>query len=143
MEILSKTTEDTKKLAERLSGVLEPGAVIALSGDLGGGKTTFTGFLVAALGFESRVQSPTFVIIRHYKREFGDIKYINHIDLYRMTSKEEVMDLGLAEMFVEPETITLIEWPNLIESELPKDTIRIYFDYMGETERKINVQNLH
>lgn len=142
MEILSKSTQDTKELARSLAESLTPGAVIALYGDLGSGKTTFTNFLVKALGFDSRVQSPTFVISRRYEGGKGKVKVVNHLDLYRLTSSHEATEVGLHEFFTEPDAITIIEWPEIVEDLLPKDTVRIRFEYAGDSERKINVQDL-
>jgi len=134
MEILSTSTEDTKKLAGSIAKKLKPGIVLALYGELGAGKTAFTNFLVKALGFVSRVQSPTFVVLRKYLGGRNAIKVINHIDLYRLTNRREIDYLGLEEI--------LIEWPELIEDLLPPQTMKIKFEHVGEFERKINVQSL-
>lgn len=142
MEILSKSTEETKKLAGGIAKELKPGAVLALYGDLGSGKTTFTTFLVHALGIEKRVQSPTFVILRKYSKDGGGgISNVNHLDLYRLQGAEEVLDLDIAEIFGEPNSITVIEWPEVVESFLPQNTKKIYFEYASDDERKIRVQD--
>ncbi|EKD96490.1 MAG: hypothetical protein ACD_24C00023G0001 [uncultured bacterium] len=141
MEIISKTTEDTKKLAFSIAQKLKPGDVLALYGDLGSGKTTFTGFLTRALNSTSRVQSPTFVLMRRYKCNLNDINNINHIDLYRLSSINEILDLGFEEILNEKNTLSILEWPELIENNLPKKTIKIKFEIIDENERKINVQN--
>lgn len=140
MEVSTHSTEETKKLATQLAGKIKKGDVIALSGDLGSGKTTFTRFLTGALGLESRVQSPTFVIARKYS---NDKLTLNHIDLYRLGTKEEAMDIGMAEFLNDREAITVIEWPEIIEEILPEETIRINFRYTGENDRNISIQNLH
>jgi tRNA threonylcarbamoyladenosine biosynthesis protein TsaE len=132
---------ETQKLAQEVAGKLKPNDVLALYGDLGAGKTTFVNFLAKALGSDSRVQSPTFVIHRRYLGN-GPIKAINHIDLYRLTDRKDVEDIGIQEVMNEPEAITIIEWPELVEGILPEKTIRIYFEYVDENERKIDVQNL-
>ena len=142
MEIISKTTEDTKKLAFSIAQKLKPGDVLALYGDLGSGKTTFTGFLTRALNSTSRVQSPTFVLMRRYKCNLNDINNINHIDLYRLSSINEILDLGFEEILNEKNTLSILEWPELIENNLPKKTIKIKFEIIDENERKINVQSL-
>ncbi len=139
MEVLSKSTNQTKELAGSIAKKLKSGAVVGLYGDLGAGKTTFAGFLVHALGIDRRVQSPTFVIARKY---IGKKLTVNHIDLYRLQDPEELQDLGLQEFFEEKSAITLIEWPEVAEVFLPEGTIRIYFEYVNENTRKIKVQNL-
>lgn len=155
MEITLSSTEELQKLAGKLAKSAFAGDVYALYGELGAGKTTFTRFFVEALGFDVRVQSPTFVVVRCYEKDFGgtagdekflEIKKIYHVDLYRLTSKEEVDDIGLKGMFTEEGAITVIEWPDIYESELPKDSIKIRFEYFyeskNENERKVFVENV-
>jgi len=136
MESITKSTEETKKLAIELAKKTKKGSVLALYGDLGSGKTTFTRFFVEALGLKSRVQSPTFVVARKYG-------YINHVDLYRLTSEEEARDIGIEEMLVDKNMITLIEWPEIINNLLPEDSVKIYFEYIDENTRKIAIKNLY
>ncbi len=141
METTVLSTEETKKLAQQLAQTLNGGDIVALYGDLGAGKTTFTRFLVEALGFDNRVQSPTFVISRKYQGKGNEkINKINHIDLYRLTSKEEAAELGLSEYFSEPTSVTLIEWPEILEETLPAKTIKMHFEVTGENERKILIK---
>lgn len=152
MEILSTSTAETEKLAQTIAQKVKPGMVLALFGDLGSGKTTFTSFLVKALGFDARVQSPTFVIHRRYSRSpvgtndriaviaSEATQYINtihHVDLYRLTSKEEVLDIGLPEMLQESHSLVLIEWPDLAMDFLPPNVVRLYFTTIDETTRRI------
>lgn len=170
MEVLSTSTAETEKLAKAVAQKLKPGMVMTLFGDLGSGKTTFTSFLVKALGFDSRVQSPTFVIHRQYSRStsaspargsrsacrrtpdssdprlssdpWTDIQIVHHIDLYRLTSKEEVLDLGVAEMLSESHSLLLIEWPELAMEILPPDVVKLYFTTIDENTRRIVVEGL-
>ena len=143
MEILSTSTEETEELAKTIASKLKAGMVLALYGDLGSGKTTFTAFLVKALGFDSRVQSPTFVIHRQYSRPASaDIQTIHHIDLYRLTSEEEVLDLGLPEMFLQQHSLVLIEWPELARNFLPPDVVKLYFTAIDESTRSIVIEGL-
>jgi tRNA threonylcarbamoyladenosine biosynthesis protein TsaE len=137
MEITTHSTEETKDLAKRLAQKAKPGDIYALYGDLGSGKTTFTSFFVAALGFKNRVQSPTFVIVRNYKRDTGEIKQVFHVDLYRLTSEAEVEDIGLDEMMSTADTITIIEWPEIYDKKLPEHTKKMYFEYADKGARKI------
>jgi len=132
MENITHSTEETKRLAFEIAKNIKPGDVIALYGDLGSGKTTFTGFLVESLGLKNRVQSPTFVIARKYGN-------INHIDLYRLGSEEDVENIGLKEMLDDKSSITIIEWPEIAERFLPKDTLKIYFEFIDEKTRKIKI----
>lgn len=136
MEVTTNSTQETKELAEKLAKTIKTGTTLALYGDLGSGKTTFTRFLVESLGQDSRVQSPTFVVARRYGN-------INHIDLYRLTTKEEVKDIGIEEFLTDEGVINIIEWPELAEAFLPKDTIRIYFEYIDDGKRKIKIENFN
>lgn len=149
MEITLSSTDETKKLATKLARVLKTGDVLALYGDLGVGKTTFTGFLVAALGIKTRVQSPTFILARRYIRKDDNSKIsenkvniVNHIDLYRILNENEVYNLDLQEMFDEKNAITIIEWPKIAESILPKRTRAIRFFDAGKNKRKVEI-DLH
>lgn len=140
MEILSTSTTETNKLATRIAKNLQPGDILTLYGDLGSGKTTFVGFLTKALKIEARVQSPTFVILRRYSdtpSAIQDIKTINHLDLYRLTSPTELEDLDLSNIFNEENAITIIEWPEIVENYLVNKAIKIRFEYINETTRKI------
>jgi len=132
MEIITHSTEETKKFASEIAKKIQLGSTLALYGDLGSGKTTFTKYLVESFGLKNRVQSPTFVIVRKYD-------HINHVDLYRLTSEGEVEDLGLEEMLDDKKAITIIEWPELAEKLLPENTTRIYFEYVDENSRKIRI----
>jgi len=136
MENITKSTEETKKIAIEIAKKIKPGTTVALYGDLGSGKTTFTRYFVQALGIENRVQSPTFVVARKY----GDI---NHVDLYRLTTEEEAVDIGIEEMLEDIDKITIVEWPEIVEKLLPEGTVKIYFEYIDENTRKITIKNLH
>jgi tRNA threonylcarbamoyladenosine biosynthesis protein TsaE len=135
------TSGQLKELAGELAEKIGPNDVLALYGDLGAGKTTFTRFLVEALGFESRVQSPTFILVRNYHKKKGQIKKVNHVDLYRLNNVNEVLDIGINEMIQEKENITIIEWPEIMEELLPENTIKIYFEFVDDEKRKVKVQN--
>lgn len=137
MEFLSQSTQDTKKLAKQLVPRIKPGFVMALYGDLGSGKTTFVKYLAEALGSKAKVQSPTFVLIKTYKTVAEKIQRINHIDLYRIEDSEELENLGIEELMKDPQSITVIEWPEIAEGILPINTIKIYFEYVGENSRCI------
>lgn len=136
MENITNSTEETKRLAVELAGKVGKGSVLALYGDLGSGKTTFTRYFVEALGLKNRVQSPTFVVTRKYG-------YINHVDLYRLTNEDDAKDIGIEEMLTDLDSVTLIEWPEVIENILPEKTIKIYFEYIDENTRKITIKDLH
>jgi len=149
METITNSTEETEQLARKIADRLRPGDVLALYGDLGSGKTTLTKFLVKALGFKDKVQSPTFIMARVYetneslREDISRLNRINHLDLYRLQDKKELENFGIEEYFDEPSSITIIEWAEMAEDYLPRKTIKVEFTELGDTKRKINVQNLH
>lgn len=145
MEIYSHSVGETQAFAQEIAKKIKPGDVLALYGELGAGKTTFVSHLVLALGLKNRVQSPTFVISRIYESPdvAGEIKKVNHLDLYRLQDASEVSELGFTEFLNEKNAITLVEWPGVAESLFPSNTIRIFFEVVDENERKIHVQNLY
>lgn len=142
MEILSLSAEQTQDLAKRIASRLVPGDVLALYGDLGAGKTTFTNFLVQGLNINARVQSPTFVIARCYQGNgMNGICKVHHADLYRLANEGELADLGIHELFGESDSILVVEWPEFLEQQLPANTIKIRFTLLEDGNRKIYVEN--
>ena len=142
MEIIAKSTKETEELAAKLAKRLTSGAVIALYGELGSGKTTFTRYFCEALGFESRVQSPTFVIVRRYKdANHKTLQRIHHLDLYRLKDRSELLDLDLDQFFGDKNALTIIEWPEIAEDAFPAHAVRIKFEVLSNEDRKIHVEN--
>ncbi|WP_026582795.1 tRNA (adenosine(37)-N6)-threonylcarbamoyltransferase complex ATPase subunit type 1 TsaE [Bacillus sp. J33] len=123
-EFISKCPEDTMGFSKRLGSMLQPGDVLALEGDLGAGKTTFTKGLAQGLGIMRNVNSPTFTIIKEYQGRMP----LYHMDVYRVEDSFE--DLGFDEYF-EGNGVTVVEWAHLIEDQLPEELLTIYL-YLGE-----------
>lgn len=117
---LSRSPQDTQAIAEALAPVLLPGDVVALSGDLGAGKTQFVQGAARGLGVKERVTSPTFVIVREYQ----GIVPVLHIDVYRLASLAELVDLGYEEI-LDPAWIVFIEWGDAVEPLLPPDWLEV------------------
>lgn len=106
----SNSLEETKIIAQKVAKGLKKGTTILLRGDLGAGKTTFTGFLCEALGVEDVVSSPSFTIVKEYYAK--DFK-IYHIDLYRLSSEEELIEIGFDEIINDESSVKIIEWPDI------------------------------
>ena len=125
----------TEELANKISKKLKPGDVVFLHGEMGVGKTTFIKYLINCLQKEKKIKlteitSPTFNLLNEY--EINKIK-INHYDLFRLKTSEEVKNLDL---FVDNlDTITLIEWPQIIK-ERPKNLIELTFNYEENHEKR-------
>lgn len=112
--------------------------VLTLRGNLGSGKTTFTQGFLKGLGIKKKITSPTFVIQKNYKLKAKGYKLAYHIDCYRIKKSQELLILGIKEIFDNPKNIVLIEWPERISGILPKERIRINFKYgKKENERKV------
>lgn len=131
---------------ELLSKVVrgEKAQVIALSGDLGAGKTTFAQAVARELGVTETVTSPTFIIERVYKlsRESGrGFAHLIHIDAYRLESERELEALGWEELVADPQNLILIEWCERVPSLIPKDAKRLTFSYVSEDTRTISYDN--
>lgn len=114
------SAEETRIVGASLSPVLLPGDVISLSGDLGAGKTAFVQGVAVALGVSAGVTSPTFTIVHEYEGRYPII----HLDVYRLNSFQEVIDLGFEE-FLDPGSIVLIEWGEAIAPMLPRRHLEI------------------
>ena len=113
--------EATAALGARLLPLLGAGDVVALSGDLGAGKTTLVrGLVQAALGPETEVPSPTFTLVQTYQLGAVDLW---HFDLYRLEAPDDVFELGIEEAFLD--SISMIEWPDRMGPYLPHDLLEL------------------
>ncbi|MBI2644794.1 tRNA (adenosine(37)-N6)-threonylcarbamoyltransferase complex ATPase subunit type 1 TsaE [Candidatus Uhrbacteria bacterium] len=124
--------EDLKELAvfaRELLKQLKGGDVLALSGELGSGKTAFTKELAKAFCIQKIVTSPTFVLMNVYafsKKYHGALR-LCHIDAYRLKSAKELEVLGAEEYIGDSATITVIEWPERVKGSFSKDALRMNF----------------
>ena len=116
-------------LAAGLALALRPGDVVALSGDLGAGKTTFARAVIRALGWTGEVPSPTFTLVQPYPTE----PEVWHVDLYRLESPGDADALGL----FETDAALLVEWPERLGARLPADALRLHIAATGETTRTL------
>lgn len=136
MMILFENADEKKlnELAKKISKVLFNGSIVLLEGDLGAGKTTFTRYLVEALGGDKRkVTSPTFTVVNEYNAKFK----VYHVDLFRL-KKEEVDELPI-EDYLESDGICLIEWPDKLGFHLPKEYFKIEFEFVNERYRNLKL----
>ena len=158
MILESHSPKQTQKIAADLARKIiktKKGAIVALEGELGAGKTTFIQGFAKALGIKSKIKSPTFNIIKKYRipknvknRAFNisngyspvAIRYIYHIDCYRLKDHKEAIPLGTKDIFEEPDCFVLIEWPERIKKILPKKHITVHIDHVSENERKVTIK---
>jgi tRNA threonylcarbamoyladenosine biosynthesis protein TsaE len=126
--VTSKSREETAVLAARLAPFLRAGDAMTLKGALAGGKTAFVQELVAALGSNAEVTSPTFTLAQFYSTSAGTFL---HIDAYRLSSVAEFRDLGLEDYFAE--CITAVEWGDVVEQEFP-NALSIDFEFVEKQD---------
>lgn len=124
--------EQTQNFAARLADFLQPADLLALEGDLGAGKTTFTQGLARGLGVRNVVNSPTFTIIKEYQGRLP----LYHMDVYRVG--DDVDSLGLDDYFF-GEGVCVVEWASLIEDVLPPDRLTIFLRTTGDEQRLIEL----
>jgi tRNA threonylcarbamoyladenosine biosynthesis protein TsaE len=110
--------------------------IVALHGSMGAGKTTFVRELCKQLGVKDAVSSPTYALINEYASNDG--LTIFHADLYRLADAEAAFHAGLGEM-ISSGAICLIEWPDILENELPEDAIHLSFEIVSEETRRLKV----
>jgi tRNA threonylcarbamoyladenosine biosynthesis protein TsaE len=136
-EIFSSSPEDTDAAGERIGRLLRPGAVLALRGALGAGKTCFAKGVARGLGVSEAVTSPTYTIISEYS---GRIPFY-HIDAYRLTGDDDFESVGGREL-LSGAGVTLVEWSERLSASLPDDAITVEITITGETSRLIRVSGI-
>ena len=127
IELTATTPEDTMAVGEAVASLIREGDALALTGELGAGKTTFIRGVARALGFDGAVASPTFTLVREYQ---GRVR-IYHVDVYRLERVQDVLDLGLDEMAAEG-GVLLVEWGDAVEALLPDDHLLAEITVVGE-----------
>jgi tRNA threonylcarbamoyladenosine biosynthesis protein TsaE len=128
----SGSVEQTRAIGEAIGALLMPGDVVALSGDLGAGKTAFVQGAARALGVKDRVTSPSFILMREYA---GDLPVL-HLDVYRLNNLQELIDLGFEE-FLDPSWVIFIEWGDAVTPVLPESHLDVELSLSGEDERRL------
>lgn len=138
--------EDTARIAKRLAEALSHISPLSkaincwLIGDLGAGKTTFTRFLLKALGHPGKVKSPTYNLCEPYTVDnAGQVLEVSHFDLYRMNHPKEWEESGFRDTLTSP-GVCLIEWPEKAEGTLPTPDIVIRLNYVDETSRTLSIE---
>lgn len=119
----------TQKFASEMAAKIQNSCVIAMTGDLGSGKTTFTQGFARGMGIKDNVGSPTFKLVSEYK---GEHLLLNHVDCYRLENEKDFFNIG-GEKYLEPDgAITIIEWSEKITNVIPWDAIIIDFKRIPE-----------
>lgn len=130
-EIDCPTEQDSAQFAQQLAPALSDVTLVTLEGGLGAGKTTFVRALLAAMGYQGRVKSPTYALVEPYRI---DGREVFHFDLYRLSDPEELDFLGLDDYFTGL-SLCLVEWADKGRGMLPKADLHLSIEFMGEGRR--------
>lgn len=130
--VIFQHPEETDKFSSRFAENLRSGDVILLNGDVGAGKSFFCRALIrSVLLFDEDIPSPTFTLVQQYETAIGELW---HADLYRLSTSDEVVELGLFDAF--EYAVVLIEWPNQIDGLSPNSALNVQISVTGETSRR-------
>ena len=134
-EIISNSERDTELAGERFGAEVPDGAVVAMYGELGSGKTAFVRGMARGMGIDCRVSSPTFTIVNEYlgKRE------LIHFDMYRLASADELWDIGW-EDYLARGAVCAVEWSENVEGAFYGDEIKVICEKTGENSRLIRIE---
>ena len=137
--MITHSAEGTMEVGQKLAKGLSKGDVVALYGDLGSGKTTFTKGIGKGLGVKDvrQINSPTFVLIKEYSARFP----IYHIDLYMLDKLRDIEDIAIEE-YIYGDGIAIIEWAEKIKTLIPEKHIAVRFKIKGDKRREINIEDL-
>ena len=138
MTVITNSAEETERLGSTLASRVRPGTVLAFTGDLGAGKTTFTRGLARGLGITVPVTSPTYTIVNEYRA--GRVPLI-HFDMYRLGSPEELFEIGWEDYLAE-KVILAVEWSENVAAAFPPETVYITMEQVGAERRKITITGL-
>lgn len=150
--MITNSFEETQRAGAEFALRLHSGqarksaVVLALSGDLGAGKTNFLQGFAKGLGIEEIVNSPTFIVMKkfqipNYKSQINPkFEMFYHFDLYRLENEKDLDFLNIKEIVSDPKNIVAIEWPEKIGGLLPKNAIKINLNHLQENKREIVIQ---
>ncbi len=136
---IGELEQEARDFVSRLEKDARSATVVALSGELGAGKTAFTKAAAKALGIEEQVTSPTFVLEKIYALQ-GDTRFTRlvHIDAYRLSGPEELHALGFDELLKSPETLLFLEWPERVAGAVPERAKRISLTIESDGSRTLS-----
>jgi tRNA threonylcarbamoyladenosine biosynthesis protein TsaE len=157
--MISKNIQETEKIAKifldkilKRKNFPDRALVVALSGDLGAGKTIFTQAVGKHLGIKNKIASPTFVLIKKYsiplpllrgsaRRARGShFKFLFHLDAYRLKNEKELLQLGWEEIIGNKDYIIFIEWPENVRKIIPANARFVYISHLKNNQRKLELK---
>lgn len=135
----TKSEQETRKLAIEIASRLKGGEVLALSGELGSGKTTFVKGLAEYFNIEDQVSSPTFTLIQEHG--IDEAKYplfsLVHIDCYRLENEKDLIDIGIEDYLSNPDSVVIIEWAEKVKAIIPEKAIWVKFVHGRSADERI------
>lgn len=135
---ISKSEDDTKKIGKFIAKkLLKKYKIVCFDGEVGAGKTVVIKAILKALGVKDVVASPTFTLVKTYKTKIG---VVHHFDLYRIENKSELKAFGIEEYFLQGHS--LIEWPKIAQSFLPKTFVKVKIEKVDETTRQFVINEV-
>lgn len=137
MEYITNSVHETEALGARLGKAVENGAVIAMYGDLGAGKTAFVRGLASGMGIDARVSSPTFTIVNEYAGE----RELFHFDMYRLGSSDELFDIGWDD-YLKRNGVCVVEWSENVEDAFDGGEIKVTINRISDESRKITIEGV-
>lgn len=137
VDFISNTVEQTVRLGVRLGELLEPNDVLCLAGELGAGKTALARGVGRGWGTSLRITSPTFTLVNEYPR-LKDGRILYHLDCYRLETAVDIYTVGIDDI-LDGDGAVMIEWPERIETILPKDRLWIQLEYISNTRRSLRL----
>ena len=137
MQYITNSPAETEALGEKLAKILQPGTVIAYTGDLGAGKTAFTRGLARGLGYAEPVTSPTYTIVNEY---LGGRLPLFHFDMYRLRSSDDLWDIGW-EDYLDRGGICAVEWSENVQDAM-ENAIWVRIEKTGDESRRITLEGV-
>lgn len=134
MVVITNSENETVREGEKLGRSLAPGAVVALFGELGAGKTAFTRGLAVGLGVDSFVTSPTFTIVN----EYPGTPPLFHFDMFRLEGEHELFDIGWDD-YLDRGGVCAVEWSEKVSGALPPDAIYVRIENLGGDARRLEI----
>lgn len=134
-EYITKSEQETEDIGAQLAGQLPGGAVVAMYGELGAGKTAFVRGMARGMGISCRVSSPTFTIVNEYLGE----RELIHFDMYRLSDAEELFDIGW-EDYLRRGAVCAVEWSENVKDAFTGEETVVTIEKLGEGQRKITIE---
>ena len=134
-EFITNSELETEKVGERLAKAVSGGAVVAMYGDLGAGKTAFVRGMARGMGLTCRVSSPTFTIVNEYLGE----RELIHFDMYRLSGADELFDIGW-EDYISRGAVCVVEWSENVQDAFFGDEVVVRIEKLNDTDRKITIE---